>query len=185
MTPALAVRPFESAAEYAAMVDYFVGAAPEFLRGMGVDPARLPSREAWLAAALADAARPDAQRERIYLAWLVDGELAGHSSASHIEPGVQAHVHLHLWRPELRRSGAGTELFARSIDHYFERLDLARVVCEPWAGNPGPNRTLARLGFRLVRRYRCVPTNIALEQEVAHHELGREEWQAARKRAGH
>jgi RimJ/RimL family protein N-acetyltransferase len=166
------------------MVDYFVGAEPEFLRGMGVDPARLPAREAWLAAALADQRRPAAQRERVYLAWLVDGELVGHSSASHLEPGVQAHVHRHLWRPGLRRAGAGSELFARSIDHYFERLELARVVCEPYAANPGPNRTLARLGFRLVRRYRCVPTNIAFEQEVARHEITREEWRAARGRLG-
>ena len=176
MSERLEVRPFESPAEYAAMIDYFVGADPAFLRGMGVDPARLPVRAAWLASVLADHERPDSQRARIYLAWLVDGVLAGHSSASHIEVGVQAHVHLHLWQRDLRRSGRGTLLFARSIEHYFERLGLARVVCEPSAANPGPNRTLARLGFRCVRTYRTVPTNMALEQDVSRYEITRAEW---------
>jgi RimJ/RimL family protein N-acetyltransferase len=182
MSRELEVRPFESPAEYAAMVDYFVGAEPAFLRGMGVDPGRLPAREAWLAAALADAQRPLAERERLYLAWLVDGVLSGHSSASHIEVGVQANVHLHLWRPDLRRSGLGSALFARSVEHYFELLELERVVCEPYAGNPGPNRTLVRLGFRLVRTYRTVPTNIALEQDVSRYEVTRAEWALAMQR---
>ena len=176
MSEPLEVRPFESRSEYEAMIDYFVGADPAFLRGMGVDPARLPSRAAWLAAALADHQRPDAQRERIYLAWLVDGALVGHSSASHIEVGAEAHVHLHLWMRDLRRAGLGTRLFARSIEHYFERLELERVVCEPSAANPGPNRTLARLGFRFVRTYRTVPTNMALEQDVSRYEVTRAEW---------
>ena len=184
MTHALDVRPFESPAEYAAMVDYFVGADPAFLRGMGVDPARLPARAAWLAAALADGERPAAERDRIYLAWLVDGVLSGHSSASHITAGVEAHVHLHLWRRDLRRAGLGTALFARSIGHYFERLELERVVCEPYAGNPGPNRTLVRLGFRLVRTYRTVPTNIALEQDVSRYEIERADWALTAQRLG-
>jgi RimJ/RimL family protein N-acetyltransferase len=182
MARELEVRPFESPAEYAAMVDYFVGADAAFLRGMGVDPARLPAREAWLAAVLADSQRPLAERERLYLAWLADGVLCGHSSASHIELGAQAHVHLHLWRPDLRRAGLGSAFFARSIEHYFERLELERVVCEPYAGNPGPNRTLARLGFRLVRTYRTVPTNIALEQDVSRYEITRAEWARAMRR---
>ena len=35
-----------------------------------------------------------------------------------------------------------------------------------YAENPGPNRTLAKLGFRLIKRYRTVPGIINFEQEV-------------------
>ena len=176
----LDVRPFEHAAEYAAVVDYFTAGGDAFLRGMGVDPERLPSREAWLSRALADQALPDEEKQRLYLAWRVhDGgqwRLAGHSSASHIRAGDSCHIHLHLWRPELRRAGLGTELFRRSIDLYFERLAVERVICEPAAHNPGPNRTARRLGFRHVKTYRCVPTEIALEQEVSRWEMTRAAW---------
>lgn len=174
--PLIEVRPFEDESEYAAMVDYFLGGGDDFLRGMGVDPERVPDRDGWLASVLRDHTQPDERKERLYLAWLLDGEQVGHSSASHIRPGRSCHVHLHLWRPGLRRAGLGSELFRRSIDLYFDRLGLERVICEPAAHNPGPNRTAARLGFRLVRTYRGVPTDIAFEQDVSRWELTREAW---------
>jgi len=175
MSDDIEVRPFESAGEYERMIDYFLGGDAEFLRGMGVDLAKLPARDFWLRASLADHERGDDAKERLYVAWLRGGELVGHSSLSHIEPGEQGHIHLHLWRPELRRSGLGLELFTRSMDLYFERFDLRRIVCEPYAENPAPNRVLSKLGFRLLRRYRVAPTSIAFEQDVNRYELTREE----------
>jgi len=180
MNAPIDVRPFESPVEYEGMIDYFLNGGEAFQRGMGIDPARLPERAAWLAAVLADHERPDAEKDRLCLAWRLDGALVGHSSASHIRVGEQAHVHLHLWKPELRRGGLGREFFARSVDLYFERLRLRCAVCEPSAANPGPNRTLARLGFRLVRTYQTVPTSMALDQDVTHWEVTREEWRALR-----
>lgn len=170
-SPRLEVRPFETAEEYARMVDYFLGGSDEFLRGMGVDRSLLPARRAWLEVLLIDHDRRDVDKDRAYVAWLVGGEIVGHSSLSHIEPGEQAHVHLHLWRPDMRRSGLGRALFARSLGLYFERFRLKRIVCEPMADNAAPNRTLSRLGFRFVRRYRTTPTAIAFEQEVNRWEI--------------
>ena len=48
MNPTINVRPFAAASEYERMIDYFVGGDEPFLRGMGVDPALLPTEEAWL-----------------------------------------------------------------------------------------------------------------------------------------
>jgi RimJ/RimL family protein N-acetyltransferase len=78
----------------------------------------------------------------------------------------------------------GRVLLARSIDLYFKRFRLETVECEPYAENPAPNRVLTRLGFRWVRRYRTVPSNIAFEQDVNHYELDRGEWEARRKFTG-
>lgn len=181
MAESLEVRPFESAAEYERMIDYFLDAGEETLRAMGVDPARLPGRDEWLATVLADHEAPDYEKERLYLGWWVDGELVGHSSLSHIEPGEQAHVHLHLWRPGTRRRGLGTELVARSVDAAFERFRLRRVLCEPAAHNPAPQRTVRRLGFRHLETYRTRPTTHAFEQEVSRYEITREEWDARRQ----
>lgn len=180
MAAAVDVRPFESAAEYERMIDYFVGGDESFLRGMGVNPALLPTREAWLAACLADHARPDEEKDRLYLAWRLDDELVGHSSISHIEPGHVANLHLHLWIPTRRRHGLGTALVAASMAIYFERYRLRTLASEPYAGNPAPNRTLERLGFRHVKRYRTVPSSIADEQDVNRWEVTRETWEATR-----
>jgi RimJ/RimL family protein N-acetyltransferase len=143
---------------------------------MGVDVERLPARDAWLASALQDFERPDRSRSRFYVAWVLGDETVGHSSISHIMFGRRAHVHLHLWRPELRGSGLGPGFLARSIDLYFERFELEQLICEPFADNAGPNRAVARLGFVLEKRYRTTPTEIALEQDVNRYVLERGVW---------
>ena len=177
MPPTIEVRPFEAASEYERMIDYFVEGDETFLRGMGVDPALLPTREAWLETCLVDHQRPDSEKDRLYLAWLHDAELVGHSSISHIEPGRVAHIHLHLWVPARRYRGLGTAFIAASMDIYFERFALERIASEPYAENRAPNRALERLGFRYVRRYRTVPSSIANEQDVNRWEITREAWE--------
>ena len=42
------VVPFDSLRDYERMVDYFLNADERFLEGMGVDPNKLPEREAWI-----------------------------------------------------------------------------------------------------------------------------------------
>ena len=53
------VRPFSSRQEYELMLDYFYNADDPFLRGMGVDRLKLPERDKWLDALLADHEKPD------------------------------------------------------------------------------------------------------------------------------
>jgi RimJ/RimL family protein N-acetyltransferase len=178
------VRPFASEGDYERMIDYFLEGGEAFLRGMGIDPGKVPERADWLARVTAEHPRPDDRKERFYVAWYLKGEPVGHSSISHIQHGASAHVHLHLWRPELRRSGLGTELVARSIDLYFERFRLERILCEPFAENPAPNRVMAGLGFRLLERRRMAPNPITFVQDVNRWEMTREEWAQGRAERG-
>ena len=180
----LEVRPFRSAIEYERMVAYFLDGDEAFLRGMGVDPARLPERQAWVRAALEDHERSDDKKERFYLAWLHGEEQVGHSSISHIQLPEVAHVHMHLWRQDLRHRGLGTEFIGWSIDGYFERFSLRRLACEPFADNPAPNQVVRKLGFRFVKRYPTVPSPSAWEQDVSRYEIARDEWEMLRRRRG-
>jgi len=100
----LEVRPFCSAAEYEAMVDYFLLAGDAFLRGMGVDTNRLPPKDKWLRELLADHKVADDKKDRFYLAWIHNGRQVGHSSINKIRVGEEAYFHLHLWHPHLRKS---------------------------------------------------------------------------------
>jgi ribosomal-protein-alanine N-acetyltransferase len=167
------VRPFTSREEYELMLDYFYKADDPFLHGMGVDRLKLPQREKWLDALLIDHEKPDKERDRFYLVWRYRGQPVGHSSISNIVHGTEAFIHLHLWSSNLRKAGLGTEFVRRSVAFVFERFSLKKLVCEPWAGNPAPNRVLEKLGFVFVRRYRTIPGVIAYEQDVNRYELGR------------
>jgi RimJ/RimL family protein N-acetyltransferase len=164
------VRPL-TRSELELVVDYFHSADHAFLRGMGVDPARLPARAEWLNRLWRDFDSPDDKKETFYLGWLKDGDLVGHSNINKIRFGEEAFIHLHLWKPELRRGGMGTAFFKLSTSIFRERFALKRILCEPYAQNAAPNRVLTKLGFRLVKTYRTVPGLINFEQEVNHYEL--------------
>ena len=167
------VRPFSSREEYELMLDYFYKADDTFLRGMGVDRLKLPEKDKWLDALLVDHQKPDNERDRFYLIWTFRGQRVGHSSINKIVPGTEAFVHLHLWDSQLRRAGLGTEFVRRSANFYFQRFNLKKLVCEPRADNPGPNRVLEKLGFAFIRRYKTTPGVIAYEQDVNRYELTR------------
>ena len=167
------IRPFRTKQEYAHMVDYFTQSSDKFLRGMGIDPAKLPTREEWLVEVWDDHHKPGPEKDRVYLAWIYDGELVGHSSINKIQWGEEGSIHLHLWKPELRRNGVGAEFFRLSIRYYFRELGLKKVYCEPYAENPAPNKVLARLGFTFVKTYSTIPGTTCFEQNVNRWELQR------------
>jgi RimJ/RimL family protein N-acetyltransferase len=169
----LQITPFVCADDYARMVEYFLTADEPFLRGMGVDPNKLPERGAWLDRLLSDLARPDEQKQTFYLGWDCDGNRVGHCNVNQLLYGDRAHVHLHLWDASARRAGLGTEFLRRSIRVFFQRFALQRLYCEPYAQNPAPNRVLTKAGFRFLERYRTTPGLINFEQEVNRYVLDR------------
>jgi RimJ/RimL family protein N-acetyltransferase len=156
------------------MVDYFLQSSPEYLEGMGIDPSKCPARESWIESAWADHFKPIAQRDRVYLAWIFAGRLVGHSSINKIVPELEASIHLHLWRPELRNRRMGASFFIRSANYFLKQFKFKKVYCEPYAGNPSPNSVLTRIGFEFVRRYRTIPGPSAFEQDVNRYELNHE-----------
>ena len=169
----LEVRPFSSAADYGRVIDYFLNADEPYLRGMGVDPQKLPQRDAWMERLLPDLTRPDEEKRTFYLGWDYEGSRIGHCNLNPLRYGEQAHAHLHLWDADARRAGLGTEFFRQSIAVFFQRFALQRLYCEPYADNPAPNRVLSKAGFRLIKRYRTTPGLINFEQEVNQYVMDR------------
>ena len=165
------VRPFSSRQDYELMVDYFYDADDDFLHGMGVDRVNLPPKKQWLDALLADHEKPDGQRDRFYLVWIYRGERIGHSSINKIVLGVEAFIHLHMWNAQLRKAGLGTEFVRKSAGFYFQRFNLKKLICEPFAENPAPNRVLEKLRFTFITRYVTIPGPISFEQQVNRFEI--------------
>ena len=165
------VRPFSTREDCEAMINYFLTANDAFLRGMGVDPAKLPKKEDWLPLVLLDLEKEDFSKDRFCLGWRYQGKLVGHSSINKIKVGEEALIHLHLWESPLRKNGLGSEFFKQSVNFYFRRVAFKRLLCEPYADNPAPNRALSKLGFRFIKKYKTTPGNINFEQEVNQYEL--------------
>ena len=158
------------------IINYFLRADHLFLKGMGVDPNKLPHPEEWRQTLLEDFERSLAQKNFYYVIWEADDNPVGHSNINKIIYGKEAYMHLHLWKPEQRRTGNWTFFVQESISRYFETYHLRRLFCEPYALNPAPNKTLRKVGFELVRSYETTPGWISFEQPVNRWVLTRERW---------
>lgn len=158
------------------IADYWLNAEPDFLTGMGVDLQKLPTRRD-LQKMLSQQIETPYQKKNSYaLIWLTNGRPVGHSNVNEIEYGNQAKLHLHLWKSDLRQKGMGSELLAKTLPFYFDRLNLQVIWCEPYAKNPAPNRTLARAGFEFEKKYVTTPGSLNFEQEVNRWKLTREKF---------
>jgi RimJ/RimL family protein N-acetyltransferase len=174
MLPAIEIRPFASQQDYERMIDYFLAAEPDFLLGMGVDPKKIPDRATWLARLLPDLEKGDPEKQTCYVGWIYDGAMVGHSNVNKLKYGDEAHIHLHIWNATVRRHGHGSTFFKLSANYFLNRFKLRRLLCEPYAENPAPNRVLKKVGFKFIKRYRTVPGLINLEQDVNQYELDHE-----------
>jgi len=124
------------------IVDYFVNADAQYLRRLGVDPAKLPTSSTWNELLREDLQRPPTERRFFYVLWEVDGCVVGHSHIGDIAYGHEAYMHLHIWQPDRRKRGYGTLLVRESVALYFAEFRLKRLFCQPNAYNVAPNRTL-------------------------------------------
>jgi RimJ/RimL family protein N-acetyltransferase len=159
------VRPM-LAAETSLIIDYFHDATPDFLRMLGVDPARLPARETWRAHYASEFDRPIAQRKSLLLLWELERKPIGFSTADKIIVGQQAFMHLHILQPDRRQRGFGVVLVRKSAELYFETLALQQLFCEPYAFNVAPNRTLQKAGFSYVMTHETIPGPLNFHQPV-------------------
>lgn len=153
------------------VVNYFVNADVEFVKDMGADKSKFPTKEEWTNTLKREFKEPYSNKKFYYIIWLVDGEAIGHSNVNTIEYGKTAVMHLHIWDNKKRKSGLGFEFLKLTIPYYFKNFELETLVCEPNSENPAPNRTLEKLGFELVRTYDTTPGWINFHQTVNRFEL--------------
>ena len=57
------------------------------------------------------------------------------------------------------------------LAYYFSRFALPKIICEPKADNPAPNRLISQLGFKRIKTYTTTPGPINFEQTVHRYQL--------------
>lgn len=142
------------------------------LQRMGVDPQKLKDGAADRHRRVAESLNlPYVARQAHSLIWMVDGKPIGTSVLREIAFGQSGEIHLHNFFPEQRGKGFGTRLLLLSMMRFTELFQLKKIICEPEANNPHPNRTLQRLGFQPVRTYQTTPSVICHACTVNRYEI--------------
>jgi RimJ/RimL family protein N-acetyltransferase len=145
----LSVRPL-APEDFDKFINYWLGLSQAELERLGVAIDRLPSATQMRSDLEAMLATPDDGVRSFVLAWCINGEAIGHSSLKDVMPGDSGSIHLHMWRADLRGKGHGAYLFCLAAVEFYKRFRLKRIICEPKADNPSPNRLLQRIGFPLI-----------------------------------
>lgn len=170
--PILAVREIQES-DIPLIINYWLSASDEYLLGMGAIRSKMPAREEWEKMFAEQLAADYPDKKAYCVIWLVNDRPVGHSNVNKIVFGQEAYMHLHLWDASLRKSGYGAELVKLTIPWYFKNLHLEKLYCEPYAHNPAPNKTMAKLGFRFVKTQINTPGYLNFEQETNLWEMDR------------
>jgi RimJ/RimL family protein N-acetyltransferase len=174
-THSLSVRELQSK-DVDLMLHYWFDSSPAFLRQMGVDLKRLPSKEQFGQTLLEQLHTSFEQKKSYCIIWELDHNPVGHSSVNPIHFGEEAYMHLHLWNTAERKKGLGTELVKMTLPWYFKNLGLIKLYCQPYSLNAAPHRTLEKAGFEFVKELTIVPGQLSFEQPVKRWELTREKF---------
>lgn len=153
------------------IVDYWMGSDETHLRGMGADIKKMPSRVQFTEMLSSQIKTTIKNKKSYALIWELNGQPIGHTNVNDIEFGNLAKMHLHIWKPKKRRKGMGTQLIKASLPFYFENLKLKKLLCEPYALNPAPNRTLEKVGFNFIKKYETIPGSLNFLQYVNRWEM--------------
>ena len=158
------------------LINYWVHSGAEHMARMGVDMAKMPDEKAWRILLSKQLSQPYEQKQSYCIIWQLDGKPIGHSNVSRVVFGEEAYMHLHLWNPDSRKKGIGSELVKLTIPYFFKNMKLKKLFCEPYALNPPPNRTLEKLGFDFVKEHITTPGYLNFEQPVKFWELSLEKF---------
>ena len=159
------------------ITDYWLKSDPDFLAQMGVDLNKLPTRNELKEVLAVQINNPITDKKSYALIWEGNGTQIGHSNVNRITFGKEATMHLHLWKSTNRKKGIGTELVKMSLPFYFEKLEIKKLICEPYSLNPAPNKTLKKVGFEFIKKHRTIPGSLNFEQEVNRWELTKENYE--------
>lgn len=148
------------------LADYWFTADAAYLKSMGVDVSKLPTRQQFEAMIDAQAALPYPEKRAYALIWELNGEAIGHCNLNPVYYGDHGFMHLHIWKPAVRQMGLGEQLVKMSLPWFFNKMDINKLLVEPYALNTAPNRVLKKTGFKFVKEYITTPGAITFEQPV-------------------
>lgn len=127
---------------------YWYESPPDYLQSIGVAPERLPGRRKMQEALALKVARREMVPTMLIIRFR--GESIGVHELTHIESGVSAVMHAHIWREDDRRRGIGAVSYVRAMERFFALHRFDRIVFETPRANRAANRLKQKLGIEPV-----------------------------------
>ena len=146
------------------IVSYWHDGDPDFLYSLGLDPAKLVSR--------------NATRERIlspgraYFVIEVDGELVAYTNLN-FRSESEACAHFHVLKPSARVKAVMYVVFPDVIQTFFSCFPLARIEMQTLPENRSISRMLRRFGLKSRREFLSNPDGLSRPGELHIWELKR------------
>ena len=148
------------------IIQYWLNADNIFLKKLGVDVNKMPSKDEWVKMLSEQLGKLYKEKQSYCIIWLADDKPVGHSNVNKIVFGEEAYMHLHIWNNDIRKKGFGTAFIKKTLPYFFKNLQLKKIYCEPNALNNGPNKTLEKAGFKFVKNHITTPGWLNFEQPV-------------------
>lgn len=145
---------------------YWANASNEDLERMGAVPEKVPDYISMYEYLSKDILKNVRERKSVVSIWEYNGEAIGHCNIIDVVEGEHAHLHLHLWRSDLRKKGIGLIFLKKSLDLFVKEFSLKYIIAEPNANNLAPNKILPKAGFSFVKKYKTIPGSLSDEQYV-------------------
>ncbi len=111
-----------------AIASYWLDSDADFMRSLGVDLAKMPSREQWHSMLSAQLSQDYHEKQSYCIIWELDGKAVGHSNVNKIVFGEEAFMHLHIWRQEHRKGGHGEAFLEMAIPFFFKNMVTIQPV---------------------------------------------------------
>lgn len=134
--------------DIAPLIEYWTGNSEEFWRRLGVDKAKLRSRDEF------NEAYEKSFRETggvPYLATiLLRGRPVGCHTLTHLVPHESAVFHAHIWREEDRRRGIAVYSYLKGAEFFINTLGLKKIIFKTPKLNHGANRVKEKIGIPIL-----------------------------------
>ncbi len=138
-----------------ALVEYWHASSPEYLRSIGVDLAKLTTREETQRRFLASLEAAGRRSRVTLVVAAAGGEPLAYSNADLGADGAGT-VHAHVLDPALRRVGFASAVFLSVLRVFCTHFGIEKLVFQTSPENEAINRLVQRFGF--------APRRVHLEQ---------------------
>src|SRR5882672_5013550 len=180
MSENLSVRELE-ASDIDLIAQYWMNAEASFLRSIGVDISKLPTKESFTQNLTTQLNETLEKKKSYCIVWLLDGTPIGHCNTNPTIFGEYAYMHLHIWNIDSRKKGMGEKLLLLTLPFFFEKLKLKNIYAEPYALNTAPNKILNKVGFEYLRQYTTTPGALNFQQTVKRWQMTKEQYLKIKK----
>jgi RimJ/RimL family protein N-acetyltransferase len=147
--------------DIAALVSYWADSSPEYIRSIGADPSKIPSRDELLAGYRSALPVNGPGRSRfVLIGESLDGSLVGYTNLT-VKSAEESYAHVHILEPRARYAGIAQAMFPHVLRQFFRLTEVRTISMQTSPENVRVNRFLQAVGLTPLRVHISDPDGMA------------------------